>query len=1191
MTGQHLVDPLLADQIYSRGARLAGNLFTFYRPLTPAESAVTSVLIFKNAHCSRARLVWRRSLAIFAALLLSSGTLFVSPAVAEESAAKVEFFEAKIRPLLIRHCTECHGETLSENGLRLDSRAAALKGGQRGPALVPGDASGSLLVRVVGHDEEDLAMPPEGDRLEEQVIAALTQWINDGAVWPANLEALASASPVERMDEFQATHWAFQPIKQPTPPEVNYADWIRNDIDRFVLVRLEAAGLAPSDRANRRTLIRRAYFDLLGIPPTYEEVEKFVSDPSSDAYERLVERLLARPEYGQRWGRHWLDIARYSDTKGYVKAGNYDPRYAFAWTYRDYVIRAFNEDLPYDQFILQQLAADKLDLPAVDRWNLAAMGFMTVGRRFFNRRHHIIPERVDLVSRGLLGMTMMCAQCHDHKFDPLSMKDYYALYGVLDSSEEPGLAEMPLLGPPLRSEGIDYDAFNEKFNAELEKYEAKRGEIRTAASHELRAFAGDYLEFLSYTLPGSKKPETPFATERTKLRLETATIVGGTGRWLEYVNAHHKDPVFVLWHKLAELPVDKFAEQAPEVIAKTKMANRLVREKLIETPPQQMADVARAIGMSLEEVYARWKKLQEIDPGDEGFADPAAEQLRLVLYGEDSPAIVASDEEAVSLYLPDEAKAIKEIHDALEAIVVKYIDVAPPRAMTLVDGPNPHDGRVFIRGDHQRLGEVAPRRFLEVLQAAQGEAPLTEGSGRLQLARAIVDPDNPLTSRVMINRIWGWHFGQHLVGTPSDFGSRGKPPTHPELLDYLSHRFIDGGWSMKSMHRLIMNSATYCQRSENRTDCADLDPLNELLWRMNRRRLEFEPMRDAMLAVSGELDTRVGGLPFRDVDTPRRSVYYYINRRRIDAVLPTFDVVVPEATLPKRDQTTVPQQALYLMNSGFAMRRARTLVDRLETLSGPESTDDRVTQLYRWIYGRDPSAEEAEIGIAFVDAGAVDAPESLSIGEMETSWHYGFGEFDAEAGHVVSFTEFSHFDGRRWQEGEHSSDMDRQTAFVSADTGRPGRDAKHSWIRRWTAPEGAAGLYLVKGRLVPSKMADVGDGFDIYIVSSRDGVIKHFPYEGDTDRVEVRAEKIKVEVGDSIDLVVVSRENNQFDDFTWSPIVYEIGMNSDGGLFGIKPWLGAEAFNRSVPQWAGAMDPWQQFAQVLLITNEFMFVD
>ena len=682
-------------------------------------------------------------------------------------AAAIDFFESAIRPVLSESCQKCHGSQKQSSGLRVDSREALLKGGDNGPAVVPGKAAESLLLQAVEHTHDELKMPPKA-RLPQPAISALRRWVEMGAPWGDPTKTpTASQAPAE------LAHWAFAPLRATVAPPVKDPSWLRTPIDAFVLARLEKQGLSPSPPADRRTLIRRATIDLLGIPPGAREIEEFEADKTPDAFSRVVERLLASPLYGERWGRHWLDVARYADTKGYVFTE--ERKYTFAYTYRDYVVRAFNADLPFDWFLLQQIAADQLDLGG-EPGPLAAMGFLTVGRRFLNDQNEIIDDRIDLIGRGLLGLSIGCARCHDHKFDPIPSEDYYSLYGVFASSVEPAEKDLP----PIRKAGSGDAAANKKPEPKDEKQDPKKD--------------------------GAKK-----------------------------------------------------------------------------------------------------------------IAGPVV-----------------------------------------------------PRAMVMHDAPKPVDPHVFLRGNPGRPGKPVPRRFLKVLSGAQRK-PFQKGSGRLELAQAIVDPRNPLTARVLVNRVWHWHFGAGLVTTPSDFGLRSDPPSHPELLDDLARSFIDSGWSIKSLHRRIMLSNTYPQRSDLRPDCLDRDPQNRLLWRFNRQRLDFETMRDSVLAVAGTLELTAGGpsvLLNEPPFPPRRTLYGFIDRQNLDGLYRTFDFSVPDSTSPKRFVTTVPQQALYLMNSPFVQDQARKLagsVTRELDRAQPVPRDESVRRLYRRVLGRSPGDQELALGTAFLD--------------------------------------------------------------------------------------------------------------------------------------------------------------------------------------------------------------------------------
>jgi len=720
-----------------------------------------------------------------------------APASEKISPQAVEFFESKIRPVLAERCFRCHGPEKQKSGLRLDSREALLKGGsESGPVIVPGQPEKSLLIEAV-HQKGDVKMPPEGEKLSAEMIASLTEWIKAGAPWPGTGAITAAAV------EAWKTHWAFQPVNKTGPPVVQHQERVHTPIDAFILAELEKRELTFAAVADKRTLLRRATFDLIGLPPTPEEIDAFEADTASDAFAKVLDRLLASPHYGERWGRHWLDVARYADTKGYVFEE--ERRYAYSYTYRDYVIQAFNDDLPYDQFIIEQLAADRLFAQAKangddgDAKTLAAMGFLTLGRRFLNNQHDIIDDRIDVTTRGLLGLTVACARCHDHKFDPIPTKDYYSLYGVFASSVEP--KELPLIAEP--KDTPEYQAF------------AKELKVRQ------------------------------------------------------------------------------------EAVADFQVKNK-----------------------------------KELDANNRKFKD-----------------------------------ALRALQKKVEAWQVTS-PAAPPRAMVLQDSPKLKEPRVFLRGNPNNPGPAVPRQFLGLL-AGDNRHPFQNGSGRFDLAQAIVAPDNPLTARVLVNRVWLHHFGNGLVRTPSDFGLRSEPPSHPALLDYLAARFVEDGWSLKKLHKLIMLSSVYQQSSQPPADVAKVDPENRLLSHMNRRRLDFEALRDALLFVSGNLDTKMGGAAVEMFDAKpsnRRTVYGFIDRQNLPGMLRTFDFASPDASNPQRYETTVPQQALFLMNNAFVIEQARGLLTRPE-LAGVEDVQVRVRKIHRLVYGRGPTAGELALAERFLAAG------------------------------------------------------------------------------------------------------------------------------------------------------------------------------------------------------------------------------
>jgi hypothetical protein len=749
---------------------------------------------------------------------------FAGPAALAES-PQAEFFEKKVRPVLAEKCYQCHGPEKQKAGLRLDSAASVRKGGESGPSVIPGEADKSLLVKAVRQADAELKMPPTG-KLPDTTIDDIVAWVKMGAPYPEGTVAHAAGS--------ESTHWAFQPVKAPPVPALRIPNSeTHNPIDAFIGAKLDEKGLAPSALADRVTLIRRLTFDLLGLPPTPAEVDAYVNDPAPDADAKLVDRLLASPRYGERWARHWLDVARYADSKGYLFEE--ERKFPFSFTYRDYVIRSFNEDLPYNRFIIEQLAADRLDL-GDDRRPLAALGYLTLGRRFLNNQQDIIDDRIDVTCRGLLGLTVTCARCHDHKFDPIPTKDYYSLYGVFASSVEP--KELPLIETPQRTAAL----------AAFEKELAKR-------QADVAAYRKSQQDLL--TTVSRVAAMTPPGLDVAVLR--TAALLGP--------------------NPIERLPADKF----------DKFSTRAYRNQL------------RKLVKQVESLQAN------------------------------SPA-------------------------------------APLRAMALVDAPQPVYPHVFLRGNPGNRGPDVPRQFLAVL-AGSDRKPFANGSGRLELARAIADPKNPLTARVLVNRVWMLHFGKGLVGTPSDFGLRCEPPTNPELLDYLADRFVRDGWSIKKLHRLILLSETYRQRTDDRPECVRADPENRLVWKFNRQRLDFEALRDSMLAVAGRLDLTVGGpavnllaAPF----PPRRTIYGFIDRQNLPGLYRTFDFASPDTHAPRRYATTVPQQALFLMNSPFAVQQAKALAARPDVAGEPDD-EARVGAMYRILFGRSPTPTEIDLGARFVE--------------------------------------------------------------------------------------------------------------------------------------------------------------------------------------------------------------------------------
>ena len=742
---------------------------------------------------------------------------------------------------------------------------------------------------------------------------------------------LIAATGVEASD-----HWAYQPVTRPSVPSVENFSWPSGAMDHFILAKLRENGMRPARRANRRILIRRVTLDLTGLPPKSGEVDRFVADDSPGSYRRAVERLMASPRFGERWGRHWLDLARYADTKGYL-AGNQARLFTHSYTYRDYVIDAFNADLPYDRFIIQQVAADKLDL-GTDKRPLAAMGFLTLGRRFLNNPHDIIDDRIDVVTRGFMGLTVGCARCHEHKYDPIPMADYYSLYGVFASSHEPG-------DKPFISEAIDpiqRAAFKRERRRREDNLNNYKREQYARIREQVKRQTGDYIwaAHRAAEVPPGKLDEL---ARKAKLDPDL------TRRWMRDLAKRREsnDPVFAAWFSLAKLDAKSFGEQASVALD----GEPLVKAHPAVRAALQDADSLEAAAKSLGQLLY---KAGEDQP-----------KLREVVYSDASPAKL-SDGDVMRVMEVKGREGIRSRRRKFDELEGEHPG-APNRAMVLLDNAQPHNPRVFLRGNPGSKGEAVPRRFVAVLSGKERE-PFGGGSGRLEMARAIADPKNPLTARVMVNRVWQRLFGSGLVTTPSDFGVRAEPPSHPGLLDFLAADFVETGWSVKALIRGIVTSSTYCQGESSQPEYAGRDPDNRLLWQMNRKRLDFEAMRDSVLSVSGSLSLQQGGRSVRIDDKPeasRRTVYAFVNRQNLPNLFRTFDFAGPDTTCPQRFTTTVPQQALYLLNSPFIEAQAKRLASRGEVRAVAD--ESRICVMYRLAYQREPSAEELGLAKRFVD--------------------------------------------------------------------------------------------------------------------------------------------------------------------------------------------------------------------------------
>lgn len=845
----------------------------------------------------------------------------------------------KVRPVLAKNCLACHSQS-AMGGLRLDSRDGALKGGASGAAIAPGSASGSLLVRVIEHTHERLKMPPSG-KLAEADIAAIRSWIDQGAYWP---EETAKAQPKGGeyvITQEQRSFWSFQPVKKLALPEVHNAKWVRNPIDRFILARLEKEGLSPVAEADKRTLLRRATFDLTGLPPTPAGMNAFLQDKSPDAYAKALDRLLASKQYGERWARYWLDVARYSDDS--LNSTKEEP-YPNSFRYRNWVIRAFNDDMPYNLFVKAQLAGDLLGEKDPEKY--------TAGLGFYALSPEMQDERVDATTRGLLGLTVACATCHDHKFDPIPQKDFYSLQGVFSSTKKD---EAPMAPADVVAAWKAAKALSDKHESALTKF---YDEQTKQVGEMLAARTYDYL----------------LAAQgiATAAGLDEETL----GRWRKYLSDPAKDhPYLKNWSALAARKASgaEFQTEARklhELVQTILEEKRDVDEKnfLILGRDAKRNDVARASLHSIErDKYIFWRDLFERSTQDAGGVRRTPDGM--FYYGKDKV-----DRFLAGIWVSHLERLKRQAKEAKEKVPPQY-----PFLQTVADVEKPADVRVAIRGDRNNLGEIAPRRFLMVLSPAERK-PFTKGSGRLELAEAIVDPTNPLTARVIVNRVWHHHFGRGIVASLSNFGQLGERPSHPELLDYLASDFMENGWSLKKLHKTIMLSATYRLSAKDAEPNRTRDPQNVLLWRSNVRRLDIEALRDSMLFASGQLDNSMGemALPVEDEKNHKRTIYSFVSRRKVDGLLALFDFPNPNSTAEMRLSTNVPTQRLFFMNSPFVERQAEHLAKRLE---GDDAS--RVGQAYRLLYARDPDETELQLGLEFLKHGSWPAYARVLLSSNE----------------------------------------------------------------------------------------------------------------------------------------------------------------------------------------------------------------
>ena len=1108
----------------------------------------------------------------------------------EPTAEQLDFFEREIRPLLVENCISCHGPEDQSGQLRVDSIAGLLKGGESGPAIIPHAVDRSLMIKAVRRQDE-LKMPPDAP-LSSVNISRLERWIEMGAPWPKNLDA----KDLDKRRAAIQSHWAFQLPQRHPLPAVKNVTRPQSQIDQFVLANLERHGLTTNAPAQRRDLLRRLSYDLIGLPPSAAELEQFDSDERPDAVDRVIDRLLASPKFGEQWGRHWLDVARYSDTKGYVY-GREERFFVHAPLYRDWVVRSLADDMPYDQFIKLQVAADQV--APNDPQAQAAMGFLTIGRRFLGVTHDIIDDRIDVVSRGLLGLTVGCARCHDHKFDPIPTADYYSLYGVFQNS-----IERRVRLPDARS-ADELKSFEEEYLKRQQKYQEQLAAEKKIVNERILSRLGDYLKA---QLELDKYPAEGFDVLIQKDDLVPAQLRRFQAFFIDA--AVRQEPIFAAWRMFLAVPASEFQAQATRICAELQQlpanqVNRLVA-KQFRQPPQSMPQVA--------EVYGQMLGRLDLVVCENEVERQALQELKQFVQNDNSPCRMP-DEDIVSTEQFYETRVCETLWK-LQGEVDRWIiqnKAAPDFATVLVDRSAIREPHIFRRGNPLMIAERVPRQFLSVLceQSVPStttttqinnpianlmvtthsvrherlqQQPFQQGSGRKELAEAIADARNPLTARVWVNRLWQHLFGQGFVSTPSDFGLRANPPSHPELLDQLALDLIEHQYSTKHIIRQIVSSQAYQQSSKIENDAGrgvfakanDADPDNRWLWRTNTRRLSFEQQRDSWLQAAGQLDSSIGGRArqlFGEGTNPRRTLYGLVDRQFLSGVLRIFDFANPDLHIPQRSETTVPQQALFELNHEFTAGVARNLATLVERQHADASNSAKVEAMFKQVLGRQPTTGELTDAIAFIDQPKELVPKPR---DEVRDWKYGYGKFNSEAGSIDGFRELPHFTGSAWQGGPKWPDDKLGWVQLTATGGHAGNDLEHAAVRRWIAP--VDGIATIRALVVHNVAA--GDGVRAIIVhsgkSTGNKTLKNEVVHN--GQVEFNIEALSISKGDTLDFVVNFQANLNNDQFLWSP---EIKMQD-------KSWHAERDFAGKQPNY---LNPWEQLAQVLLLSNELAFLD
>ncbi len=900
-----------------------------------------------------------------------------------------DYFENKVRPILVTSCGSCHQDRAA-GGLSMTSRASLIKGGDSGPAIAPGDPEKSLLLTAV-HQTGELKMPPKGEKLNSDQIAVLTEWIRMGAPWPATTAAPMVAQGKQITDEMRHW-WSFMPLVDPPVPAIKDAalkEWAKTDIDHFVLAKLEEKGMKPAPMADKRTLIRRATLDLTGLPPTSEEIEAFEKDNAPDAFAKVVDRLLASKEYGERWGRHWLDVARYGDDdiRGLDPRGRGYMPMDGAWVYRDWVIKQINDDLPYDQFVKRQLAGDLMS-PHPTPDDLKGTGFLGGAPWIWDQAEPLQGradernERIDAVTRGFLGLTVACARCHDHKYDPILAKDYYALGGIFASSDYKEYAFVP-------EPEIDY--WREKFKEANAQDEAAFDYGRKETEMLAKAYAAQTSKYMvaAWKVAGKPKMKVQDAADGAQLDPEMLD------RWVAFLA---KKPLFYPYLKewqamIAEGGTEDQAKYLADSFQK-RVIDLEIEEKAIEDENDKIKAKAGVPTEREKDVKPnQFDTYDEFCPGctlelkvmstekANLYEDLFLRQLGTGIFDERGlPGLfVFRGWELQRRLGPAEQAYLAELQK--EGSAYRKLGQIYPFVHGMSDRPKAVNIALDLRGNPHAHGDPVQRGFLTVLSPPGGK-PYTQGSGRLQLADDIVA--SPLASRVFVNRVWKWHFGTGIVNSADNFGKVGDPPSDPELLDYLAVQFRKDGMSLKKLQRMIMLSAVYQQSSKETPEEHIKDPMNRYYSHFSVQRLDAEQLRDSMLFVAGDLDTKEPGGPATPLglDNDKRTVYAKVSRFRIDPFLQAFDFPNPTFTAEQRFSTNVPVQRLYFMNDPFVYKQAEVLSKKVY-----DKGDDaaRIKETYKLVFGRAPTSAELQAGLDFLKT-TPEKPGYLVNQEPISAW-------------------------------------------------------------------------------------------------------------------------------------------------------------------------------------------------------------